>query len=57
MEALYMNMKILGILSICFGIIGGIMVAVKGRVPDAMAGATVFILLGIFLFSRAKKDS
>ncbi|MCB6994587.1 hypothetical protein LI177_13965 [bacterium 210820-DFI.6.37] len=46
--------RILGIISICIGIIGGFIIALRGRVPDAMAGATVFILLGIYLYKGEK---
>lgn len=48
--------RILGIISIGVGIIGGLIIALKGRVPDAMGGATVFILLGIYLYKSSQKS-
>lgn len=47
-------MKLLGIVSLGVGIIGGILIAASGRVPDAIAGAIVFIGLGIYFLKKAR---
>lgn len=49
-------MKILGIISIGFGVVGGIAIAVSGRIPDAIAGATIFIGLGVYFTKKANKN-
>lgn len=47
--------KVLSIISIGVGIVGGLIIALKGRIPDAMAGATIFIALGIYLYKSSHK--
>ena len=47
--------KKLSIISIGVGIVGGLIIALKGRIPDDIAGATVFILLGIYLYKNSQK--
>lgn len=49
-------MKILGMISMGVGIIGGIIIALSGRIPDAIAGATIFIGLGVYFTKKAKNN-
>lgn len=47
-------MKISGIISIGVGVIGGTIIAISGRIPDAIAGSIIFVGLGIYLLKKAK---
>lgn len=48
--------KILSLISIGVGIVGGLVIALKGRIPDAIAGATFFIILGIYLYKKSNPN-
>lgn len=50
------KMKILGMISMGVGIIGGIIIALSGRIPDAIAGATIFIGLGVYFTKKAQNN-